>query len=343
MSSNVDVPHLSGLAKTGSGKTLAYVWPIIVHVLDQPQMSSGDGPISLILSPTRELTEQIYTETKRFAKLFNIRTCAVFGGGGKYEMQKALKDDVPEIVGESAHSIKNVINCLLYYDVYTPCNFLLKTISVATPGRLIDLIIAKTTNLRRCTLVVLDEADRMFEMGFEYQIRSILQNIRPTRQTLMFSATMKRKIEAFAREVLSDPIRIVVGAIGQANIDVHQSIIILPDEKMKWGWLTSKITGLLEEGKIIIFVNAKANTEELATNLRANLKIGVEYLHGDKEQSERSSVIRKFKTGEIQVLVATDVAARGLDIKQVQNVINFEAARNIETHVHRIGRTGRMG
>ena len=214
---------------------------------------------------------------------------------------------------------------------------------MATPGRLIDLITAKATNLRRCTLVVLDEADRMFEMGFEYQIRSILQNIRPARQTLMFSATMKRKIEMFAREVLTDPIRIVVGSIGQANVDVHQSIVILSDESMKWNWLTNKMPELLEEGKIIIFVNAKANTEELTTNLRAHLKINVEYLHGDKEQNERSSVIRRFKSGDVQVLVATDVAARGLDIKLVQNVINFEAARNIETHVHRIGRTGRMG
>lgn len=284
---------LIGLAKTGSGKTFAFVWPMIVHILDQPQMTIGDGPIGLVLAPTRELTEQIYSETKRFAKVFNIRTVAVYGGGGKYEMQKALKEEVPEIV-------------------------------IATPGRLIDLLLAHSTNLHRCTLVILDEADRMFELGFEYQIKSILQNVRPGRQTLMFSATMKRRIESFAREVLSDPIRIVVGSIGEANVDVHQSIIVLSDEIMKWTWLTSNLSALLEQGKVIIFVNAKANTEELASSLRKHLiypQIGVECLHGDKEQSERSSVIRKFKVGDIKILVATDVAARGTTLKNILLIV----------------------
>jgi ATP-dependent RNA helicase DDX42 len=174
------------------GKTLAYVWPLIVHILDQPQMKIGDGPIGVILSPTRELAAQIHTEAKKFAKVFNMRVCAVFGGGGKWEMVKALKE-APEMV-------------------------------VATPGRFIELIRSKATNLSRCTMVVLDEADRMFEMGFEYQMRSIVNNIRPDRQTLLFSATMKRKVEGFARELLKDPIRIVVGTVGQANPDIRQVI-----------------------------------------------------------------------------------------------------------------------
>ena len=317
---------LIGLAKTGSGKTLAFVWPMIIHVLDQPQMKHGEGPIGLILSPTRELTGQIYTEAKKFAKIFNIRLCAVIGGEGKYEMQKKLKEEVPEIV-------------------------------VATPGRFIDLALTKATNLNtRCTMVVLDEADRMFEMGFEYQMRSILQNIRPNRQTLMFSATMKKKIEYFAREILQDPIRIVVGNIGQANTDIHQEIEVLKDESLKWGWLIQKISSCLEEGKVIIFVNAKTATEELSANLQRFLTSNtsssssvqtritkVECLHGDKDQSDRSMIMRRFKSGETGVLVATDVAARGLDVKNIQNVINFEASKSIETHVHRIGRTGRMG
>ena len=156
-------------------------------------MKIGDGPIGIILSPTRELAAQIHTEAKKFAKVFNMRVCAIFGGGGKWEMVKALKE-APEMV-------------------------------VATPGRFIELIRCKATNLARCTMVVLDEADRMFEMGFEYQMRSIVNNIRPDRQTLLFSATMKRKVEGFARELLKDPVRIVVGTVGQANPDIRQVCI----------------------------------------------------------------------------------------------------------------------
>jgi ATP-dependent RNA helicase DDX42 len=130
--------------------------------------------------------------------VFNIRTCAIFGGAGKWEMQKALKE-APEIV-------------------------------VATPGRFIEMVKSKATNLQRCTMVVLDEADRMFELGFEYQMRSILQNVRPDRQTLMFSATMKKKIEGFAREILANPIRIVIGSIGQANSDIRQVVEIFSDD-----------------------------------------------------------------------------------------------------------------
>ena len=152
-----------GLARTGSGKTMAFVWPLIVHILDQPMMAAGDGPIGLVLAPTRELCVQIFSESRRFAKSFNIRVCAVFGGASKYEMKKALLE-YPELV-------------------------------IATPGRLIDLIEMKATNLQRVTLLVVDEADRLLEMGFEHQVRSIMNNVRPHRQTLMFSATMRKKIE----------------------------------------------------------------------------------------------------------------------------------------------------
>lgn len=156
-----------GLAQTGSGKTMAFVWPLIVHILDQPMMQTGDGPIGLVLAPTRELCVQIFSESRRFAKVFNIRVCAVFGGAAKYEMKKALLE-YPELL-------------------------------IATPGRLIDMIEMKATNLQRVTLLVIDEADRLLEMGFEVQVRSIMRNVRPIRQTLMFSATMKKRIEVGVR------------------------------------------------------------------------------------------------------------------------------------------------
>mmetsp|Transcript_32379 Transcript_32379/g.44361 ORF Transcript_32379/g.44361 Transcript_32379/m.44361 type:complete len:625 (+) Transcript_32379:410-2284(+) len=309
---------LIGLAKTGSGKTLAYLWPMLIHILAQPQMNVGDGPIGLVLVPTRELATQIYSEANKFAKGYGIRPCAIYGGAGKYEMSKALKT-APELV-------------------------------VATPGRFIEMVRCKATNLRRCTMVVLDEADRMFEMGFEYQMRSIVSNVRPDRQTLMFSATMKKKVEGFAREMLKNEIRIVVGTIGQANPDIHQVAELLPDEMSKWSWLSSRIDDFAAEGKVLIFVLSKAGVEELTKSLRAffqsrQLDVVVDCLHGDKDQSDRQAVMQRFgnKGTTTRCLVATDIASRGLDVKDIRTVINYDVAKNIETYVHRIGRTGRMG
>lgn len=170
-----------GIAKTGSGKTLAFVWPMIVHVMDQRPVARGEGPIGLVLSPTRELAEQIFREAQRMTKPLGGKCVAIFGGAGKWEMVKALKEG-PQIV-------------------------------VATPGRLIELIKSKATNLQRCTMVVLDEADRMFEMGFEYQMRSIVAQVRDDRQTMLFSATFKKRIEALANSILRNPIRITVGKV----------------------------------------------------------------------------------------------------------------------------------
>ncbi len=331
---------LLALAKTGSGKTFAYVWPMIIHILDQPHMEIGDGPIGLILSPTRELATQIYQETKRFGKVYNIRTCPIYGGAGKWEMTKALKE-APEIV-------------------------------VATPGRLIEMIRIKATNLRRCTMVVLDEADRMFEMGFEYQMRSIVNQIRPNRQMLMFSATMKKKIESFAKDMLShnnDMIRLAIGNIGQANPDIQQRAEIVSNDELKWLWLAERIDEFAAEGKVLIFVLTKATADLLCGQLQSylfkrQLDISVDTLHGDKDQQERNIVMQRFaKPSTIvplqssgpssstsrkaitpcHVLIATDIASRGLDVKDVRTVINYDVAKNIETYVHRIGRTGRMG
>jgi len=312
---------LIGLAKTGSGKTMSYLWPMIIHVMDQPQMEAGDGCIALILSPTRELASQIYAEAKKFTKAFNIRVCAIFGGISKWEMTKSLKAETPEII-------------------------------IATPGRMIDLIRTKATNLLRCTMLVLDEADKMFEMGFEYQVRSIVNNVRPDRQTLLFSATMKRKVEGFAREVLSNPIRIAVGQIGMANPDISQQVHVVAHDAAKLEWLSHRCDEFVAEGKVLVFVASKAGVESVAATLRQvfaarHLDVGVECLHGDKSQSERTSALKRFSKAEgdsgVAILVATDVASRGLDVKDIRTVINLDAPKNIDTYVHRIGRTGRMG
>lgn len=195
---------------------------------------------------------------------------------------------------------------------------------------------------------MLDEADRMFEMGFEYQMRSIVNNIRPDRQTLLFSATMKKKIEGFAREILKDPVRIVIGAIGSSNKDIHQVVDVISSASGKWSWLTRRIDDWVAEGKVLIFVGSRVDTDTLAENLKKfflhrQLAVGLDSLHGDKTQADRSNILRKFRSGEVSVLIATDVASRGLDIKDIRTVVNYDCAKNIDTHVHRIGRTGRMG
>lgn len=299
-----------GIAKTGSGKTAAFLWPALVHIMDQPELEQGDGPIALICAPTRELCQQIFIEARRFGKVYNIHAVAVFGGGNKYEQSKALQEGA-EIV-------------------------------VATPGRLIDHVKAKSTNLQRVTYLVFDEADRMFDMGFEPQVRSIASNVRPDRQTLLFSATFKKKVEMLCRDILTDPIRVVVGELGEANEDVQQIVEILPAASNKWPWLTSHLVSFTSAGSVLIFVTKKADSEELAAKLKSK-DFDVLLLHGDMDQFERNKVINAFKRQEVPVLVATDVAARGLDIPSIKTVINYDVARDIHTHTHRIGRTGRAG
>ncbi|OCT62250.1 hypothetical protein XELAEV_18043334mg [Xenopus laevis] len=299
-----------GIAKTGSGKTAAFIWPILVHIMDQKELQPADGPIAVIVCPTRELCQQIHSECKRFGKAYNLRSVAVYGGGSMWEQAKALQEGA-EIV-------------------------------VCTPGRLIDHVKKKATNLQRVTYLVFDEADRMFDMGFEYQVRSIANHVRPDRQTLLFSATFRKKIEKLARDILVDPIRVVQGDIGEANEDITQVVEILPSGPEKWTWLTRRLVEFTSTGSVLVFVTKKANAEELAANLRQDdHPLGL--LHGDMDQSERNKVISDFKKKSIPVLVATDVAARGLDIPSIKTVVNYDVARDIDTHTHRIGRTGRAG
>ncbi|XP_034611611.1 ATP-dependent RNA helicase DDX42 isoform X1 [Trachemys scripta elegans] len=299
-----------GIAKTGSGKTAAFIWPMLIHIMDQKELEPGDGPIAVIVCPTRELCQQIHAECKRFGKAYNLRSVAVYGGGSMWEQAKALQEGA-EIV-------------------------------VCTPGRLIDHVKKKATNLQRVSYLVFDEADRMFDMGFEYQVRSVASHVRPDRQTLLFSATFRKKIEKLARDILIDPIRVVQGDIGEANEDVTQIVEILPSGPSKWNWLTRHLVEFTSSGSVLLFVTKKANAEELANNLKQeDHNLGL--LHGDMDQSERNKVISDFKKKGIPILVATDVAARGLDIPSIKTVVNYDVARDIDTHTHRIGRTGRAG
>ncbi|KAI6188181.1 RNA helicase [Aphelenchoides besseyi] len=299
-----------GLAATGSGKTLAYVLPAIVHILSQPEQEyKSVGPFVVIVVPTRELALQVYEEARQFGHAFGLQVVCAYGGGNKYEQQKALQNGAD--------------------------------ICICTPGRLIDLIKIEATDFIRTSFLVFDEADRMFDLGFEAQVRSISDHIRPDRQCLMFSATFQPKIEKLASYALHNPVKVLCGEVGEANTDVTQQVHVLPNADAKWHWLFTRIVQFASEGKVLVFVTKKTDAEIVAEKLRQR-DVELVLLHGDMLQYERNERLGMFKS-RIPVLVATDVAARGLDIREIRNVVNFDVARDIDTHVHRIGRTGRAG
>lgn len=300
-----------GVAETGSGKTVAYLMPMLVHCAAQPELEKDEGPIGVVLVPTRELAIQVEKEVFKFNKLLGLRSTTLAGGLSKKEQFKDIKRG-SEII-------------------------------IANPGRMIDIVKAKGFNLKRCSFIVLDEADRMLHMGFEYQVRSIVQNIRPNRQTLLFSATLPPKIERLASDLLRNPVRIVVGTMGNVAITVKQSFEVLDDDDAKWSWLAQRIDGMLAKGQLLIFVKAKVDTDKLVQNFTDLLEKKAVALHGDMDQGERMRILDSFRSQTAQVLIATDLAARGLDVPTLRTVVSYDAPRDIETHTHRVGRTGRAG
>ncbi|OCT88323.1 hypothetical protein XELAEV_18016957mg [Xenopus laevis] len=303
---------LIGIAKTGSGKTIAFLLPMFRHIMDQRPLEEGEGPIAVIMTPTRELALQITKECKKFSKTLGLRVVCVYGGTGISEQIAELKRGA-EII-------------------------------VCTPGRMIDMLAAnngRVTNLRRVTYVVLDEADRMFDMGFEPQVMRIIDNIRPDRQTVMFSATFPRAMEALARRILSKPIEVQVGGRSVVCSDVEQHVIVIEEEK-KFLKLLELLGHYQEKGAVIIFVDKQEHADGLLKDLmRASYPCLS--LHGGIDQYDRDSIINDFKNGVCKLLVATSVAARGLDVKHLILVINYACPNHYEDYVHRAGRTGRAG
>ncbi|XP_066991400.2 uncharacterized protein [Anabrus simplex] len=299
-----------GIAQTGSGKTLAYILPAIVHINNQPRLLRGDGPIVLVLAPTRELAQQIQQVAADFGVSSQVRNTCVFGGAPKGPQARDLERGV-EIV-------------------------------IATPGRLIDFLERGTTNLRRTTYLVLDEADRMLDMGFEPQIRKIIEQIRPDRQVLMWSATWPKEVRNLAEEFLTDYIQVNIGSLSlAANHNILQIIDVCQEyeKETKLLKLLSEISSEAEN-KTIIFVETKRKVDDIT---RSICRYGwpAKSIHGDKSQQERDYVLTEFRNGKVAILVATDVAARGLDVEDVKFVINFDYPQSSEDYVHRIGRTGR--
>lgn len=298
-----------GIAATGSGKTLAFLLPAIVHINAQDYLKPGDGPIVLVIAPTRELANQIYEECHKFGKSSNIKITCVYGGVPKHSQARDLRNGV-EIV-------------------------------ICTPGRMIDFLSSGTTNLRRVTYLVMDEADRMLDMGFEPQIRKIVSQIRPDRQTLMWSATWPRSVQGLAKDFLKEYIQVVIGGDQlTASKNVSQTVMVI-DERDKWTKLKSILSGIRDGERTIIFCETKRGCNDITSQLRRD-GFPALAIHGDKQQQERDHVIREFKEGTSWLMIATDVASRGLDVPNVRYVVNYDMPNNgVEDYIHRIGRAGR--
>lgn len=304
-----------GIAKTGSGKTLAFLLPMFRHIKDQAPLKENDGPIGLIMTPTRELATQIHRDCRPFLKSMNLRAVCAYGGA-------PIKDHIAELKRGAE-------------------------IVVCTPGRMIDLLTAnqgRVTNLKRVTYVVLDEADRMFDMGFEPQVMKILNNMRPDRQNILFSATMPRIMDSLAKKILKNPVEITVGGKSVVAPEITQ-IVEVREEEGKFLRLLELLGELYdkdEDARTLVFVERQEKADKLLKEL---LQKGYPCMsiHGGKDQVDRDSTISDFKNGIIPILIATSVAARGLDVKQLKLVVNYDAPNHLEDYVHRAGRTGRAG
>ena len=315
------IPHvlagsdLMGAAQTGTGKTAAFVLPIIQKILRHASNSASPArhPIrALVLTPTRELAVQVAENAASYSKHTDLRTAVVYGGVDMKEQVALLRNGVE--------------------------------ILIATPGRLLDHIGSKVANLSQVELLVLDEADRMLDMGFLPDLQRIINLIPAQRQTLLFSATFSPEIKKLAQSYLRTPVTVEV-ARQNAAADTVKQVVHMVSSSDKQGAIVKVLENRTRQGlsrQCIIFTNSRLGCAKLARALeRDGIKAGA--IHGDKSQGERTLTLDAFKSGAIEVLVATDVAARGLDIPDMPCVINHELPYNAEDFIHRIGRTGRAG
>ncbi len=304
----LDGQDVLGCAQTGTGKTAAFALPILDDLL---RGDPGRGPRvieALVLAPTRELAAQIHESFETYARGSRLRAAVIFGGVGKRPQEQALRRGVDVLV--------------------------------ATPGRLLDLMNDGFVDLRHLRTFVLDEADRMLDMGFIHDVRRIAKAVPEERQTLLFSATMPGEIERLAASLLYEPVRLAVDPVSSTAPPIEQSVYFV-DKSRK----TDLLRQLLEAGEVeraLVFTRTKHGANRLVQKLgRANIEASA--IHGNKSQSAREAALRRFKAGETRVVVATDLAARGIDVKGLSHVINFDLPNEPETYVHRIGRTGRAG
>ena len=295
-----------GIAQTGTGKTAAFALPILTRLHNENRR--GRTPLVVVLAPTRELATQIGDSFYTYSKRSRQRILTVFGGVSIRPQISQLRRGVD--------------------------------ILIATPGRLIDLMEQREVDLRKVHTLVLDEADRMLDMGFQPQIKQVIKDIPTDRQTLFFSATMPKEIERLASKILRDPVHVAVAAVSATADRVAQSSYRVQKthkRKLLLHLLESRVSE-----QVLIFTRTKRGADRLAKDI-TKAGIGVAALHGNKSQSARQQALQGFKNGKNRVLVATDIASRGIDISELPFVINFDLPDTPETYVHRIGRTGRAG
>ncbi len=295
-----------GIAQTGTGKTAAFSIPVLQKLSEN--RSNGQGPRALILAPTRELAAQIVEEFKVYGKLLDFTYLAVYGGVGIIPQIKSLKRGVD--------------------------------ILIATPGRLLDLINQKKVSLTNVEFLVLDEADRMLDMGFLKDVDKIVKMVPEKKQTLFFSATMSKEINELSKRFLDDPVKIEITP-QSTPIDKIEQCVFFVDKEHK----DELLLDLIEQQKmscVLVFVGMKHRANKVAMILSRN-GIWTSAIHGNKTQIQREKALRDFKSGKIKVLVATDIAARGIDVQNISHVINYDLPNESENYVHRIGRTARAG
>lgn len=309
------IPHilrgkdLLGCAQTGTGKTAAFAIPILQNLLLQQKEDAFNHDIkALILTPTRELAIQIDESFDAYGKQTGLKHMVIFGGVSQFHQTNELRRGVD--------------------------------ILIATPGRLLDLMAQRYVSLNGIKMFVLDEADRMLDMGFIHDVKKIIAKLPEKRQTLFFSATMPPEITKLSASILTNPVRVEVAAVSSTaeNVDQHIYLVEKNDKRQL-------LIHLLKDEKIqsaLVFTRTKYGADKIAKELsRANIK--ADAIHGNKTQAARQKALSNFKEGKIRVLVATDIAARGIDVDDLSHVINFELPNIPETYVHRIGRTGRAG
>ncbi|HET7790975.1 MAG TPA: DEAD/DEAH box helicase [Gemmatimonadales bacterium] len=295
---------LIGSAQTGTGKTAAFMLPILQRFTQH----AGRGLRALVLVPTRELADQVATSARAYGRHLKVTAAAVYGGVGMEPQTKALAQGT------------NII--------------------VATPGRLLDHMERGHLDYSRLEVLVLDEADRMLDMGFAPDVRRILDALPPKRQTMLFSATISAEVDALARRALDRHASVEIGRRAQTAEGIEH-VIVACDKLAKRGAL-AKILKAKPAGQVLIFTRTKYGADKLVTFLRRE-GLPAHAMHGDKAQSHRSRTLEAFRSGEAEVLVATDIAARGIDVDGIRMVVNYDVPNDPEVYVHRVGRTARAG
>jgi ATP-dependent RNA helicase RhlE len=296
---------LLGVAQTGTGKTAAFSLPVLQRLSSNPK---APAIRALVLSPTRELAAQIGDRVAAYGKHLGLRHAVVFGGVSQFHQVRALKPQ-PAVL-------------------------------VATPGRLLDLCSQKLVDLSRVEILVLDEADRMLDMGFIHDVRKIVAMTPKTRQTLFFSATMPQEIVSLARSILTDPVRVDVAPATKTADTVRQSVYFVPRPEKRHLLVRLLRDPVIE--RVLVFTRTKHGASRVAHQL-GRAGINADAIHGDKTQGARERALAGFRRGTTRVLVATDIAARGIDVDGVSHVVNFDLPMTPDSYVHRIGRTGRAG